>query len=101
MSEEKKQIDEVFNKQKKIASINILNKTYEELGNIFGSPSLIRNDGKTTTVRFDSNKCRLFIFMNLSAETPYAEHYELRNGKGQLIDRDKDIESCFNEIKSA
>ena len=71
----------------------------KELINEIGQPRLIRKDGNTMTVRFDTIKCRLFLFMNSTLKTPFVEYYELRNVKGQLIDQKKDIELCFKEIK--
>ena len=97
---EKKQMNKIIIKQKKIATINILQKSVEELSELLGKPDLIRKDGKTTYLRFDSNNCRLFVFMNSSPKKSYAEYYELRNSNGELIDRHNDIEFCFKEIKS-
>ena len=77
-----------------------LQKSIEELSELLGEPDLIRKDGKTTYLRFDSNNCRLFVFLNSSSKKSYAEYYELRNSNGELIDRQNDIEFCFKEIKS-
>ena len=71
----------------------------KELNHQLGQPRLIREDGKTTTARFDSKSCRLFVFMNSAFKTPRVEYYELRNSKGELIKHQKDIELCFKEIK--
>ena len=98
--EEKKQMKKVITKQKEIATINVLQKSIEELSELLGEPDLIRKDGKTTYLRFDSNNCRLFVFLNSSSKKSYAEYYELRNINGELIDRQNDIEFCFKEIKS-
>ena len=67
---------------------------------MLGQPIIIRKDGKTISARFDSDTCRLFVFMNATITNPKIEHFELRNKKGELINRQKDIESCFNKIKS-
>ena len=99
ISEEKKQINELVTKQKKVAKITILKKSIVELEQLFGKPNLIRKDGKTITLRFDSNNCRLFVFMESLKNNPFAKYYELRNIKGELLDRKNDIENCFNEIK--
>jgi len=99
ITNEQEKSSEVVMKQKKISTINLLNKTIQELKQKIGHPPLIREDGNTITVRFDSTNCRLFLFMNSSFKTPFVEYYELRNIKGDLIDHKKDIESCFKEMK--
>ena len=99
ISKEQKMISAVVKKQKKISTIKLLGKTMKELNHQLGQPRLIREDGKTTTARFDSKSCRLFVFMNSAFKTPRVEYYELRNSKGELIKHQKDIELCFKEIK--
>ena len=99
ISKEQKMISAVVKKQKKISTIKLLGKTMKELNHQLGQPRLIREDGKTTTARFDSKSCRLFVFMNSTFKTPRVEYYELRNSKGELIKHQKDIELCFKEIK--
>ena len=71
----------------------------KELNQLIGQPRLIREDRKTTTARFDSKNCKLFVFMNSTLKKPFVEYYELRNNSGELIDNKKNIESCFKEIK--
>ena len=99
--DEQKKVSQLVLQQKKISTINLLGKNIQELNHIIGKPSLIRKDGKTTTIRFDSNNCRLFVFMKTTTKTSIAEYYELRNIKGKLIENKNDIESCFKEIKPA
>ena len=99
ISKEQKMISAVVKKQKKISTIKLLGKTMKELNHQLGQPRLIREDGKTTTARFDSKRCRLFVFMNSAFKTPRVEYYELRNSRGELIKHQKDIELCFIEIK--
>ena len=99
ISKEQKMISAVVKKQKKISTIKLLGKTMKELNHQLGQPRLIREDGKTTTARFDSKSCRLFVFMNSAFKTPRVEYYELRNSRGELIKHQKDIELCFKEIK--
>ena len=64
-----------------------------------GEPKLLREDGKSITARFDTQSCRIFIFFNTSIKQSGAKYYELRNTKGKLIEKQKDIEKCFSEIK--
>ena len=71
----------------------------KELRKQIGQPSLIREVENTTTARFDSKSCRLFVFMNAVIKNPRVEYYEMRDNKGELIDNQKDIELCFKEIK--
>ena len=95
----KKKEEAVINKQKKIAVINIQGKTLNQLTQDFGKPDLIREDGNTKAVRFDTSSCRLFIYFNLELKKPKAEYYEIRNTKGELIDKKEKINKCFEEIQ--
>ena len=101
ISDEQKKVSKLVLQQKKISTINLLGKNIQELNQIIGKPNLIRKDRKTTTFRFDSNNCRLFVFMKTTKKTSIAEYYELRNVKGKLIENKRDIEACFKEIKPA
>ena len=96
---EKNKVEEVVLKQNKIATISFIGKTLDELKQQLGEPKLLREDGKSTTARYDTQSCRIFIFFNTSIKKPRAEYYELRNIKGKLVEKQKDIEKCFNEIK--
>ncbi len=101
ISDEQKKVSKLVLQQKKISTINLLGKNIQELNQIIGKPNLIRKDGKTTTIRFDSNNCRLFVFLKTTTKTSKAEYYELRNVKGKLIENKRDIEACFKEKKPA
>ena len=101
ISDEQKKVSKLVLQQKKISTINLLGKSIQELNQIIGKPNLIRKDGKTTTIRFDSNNCRLFVFLKTTTKTSKTEYYELRNVKGKLIENKRDIEACFKEIKPA
>ena len=81
---EKQKEKELVIKQQKITTINFLGKTLNQIIQEIGDPTLIRKDGNTQTVRFDSNNCRLFIYYKLNIEQPRAEHYEIRNIKGKI-----------------
>jgi len=98
ISKEQKNVNAVVMKQKKIANIDLLKKNMQELNQIIGQPRLIRKDRNTITARFDSKNCRLFIFMDSTIKTPLVEYYELRSIIGELIDNEKNIKTCFNEI---
>ena len=100
VGQEKEKEDQVVLKQKKIANINLIGKTIKELKKMIGSPALVRIDDETTTIRYDSTSCKIFVFMNNSLKKSKVEYYELRDSQGNLIDRETDIKSCFNEIKN-
>ena len=101
ISDEQKKVSKLVLQQNKISTINLLGKNIQELNHIIGKPNLIRKDGKTITIRFDSNNCRLFVFLKTTTKTSKTEYYELRNVKGKLIENKRDIEACFKEIKPA
>ena len=95
----KKKEEAVINKQKEIAAINIQGRTLNQLIQHFGKYDFIREDGNTKTVRFNTSSCRLFVYFNLEVEKPKAEYYEIRNTKGELINRKEKINKCFKEIQ--
>ena len=95
----KEKEEAVINKQKEIAAINIQGRTLNQLTQNFGKYDFIREDGNTKTVRFNASSCRLFVYFNLEVEKPKAEYYEIRNTKGELIDKKEKINKCFKEIQ--
>ena len=95
----KKKEKSVINKQKEIVIIKIQGKTLDQLTQNFGKSNFIRQDGNTKTVRFNASSCRLFIYFNLEIKKPRAEYYEIRNTKGELIDKKEEINKCFKEIQ--
>ncbi len=95
----KKKEEAVINKQKEIATIKIQGRTLNQLTQNFGKSDFIREDGNTKTVRFNASSCRLFVYFNLEVEKPKAEYYEIRNTKGELIDKKEKINKCFKEIQ--
>ena len=95
----KKKEKAVINKQKEIAAINIQGRTLNQLTQNFGKYDFIREDGNTKTVRFNASSCRLFVYFDLEVEKPKAEYYEIRNTKGELIDKKEKINKCFKEIQ--
>ena len=96
---EKKKERDIAKKQKKITTIKFLGKTLPELIKEFGIPDLTREDGNTKTVRFDTLSCRLFLYFNSTINLSRVEHYEIRDTKGNLMNRSKDLEKCFHEIQ--
>ena len=96
---EKKKQEIAINKQKEIVVINIQGRTLNQLTHDFGKPDFIREDSNTKSVRFDILDCRLFIYFDLEVKKPKAEYYEIRNTKGDLIEKKENIEKCFKEIQ--
>ena len=96
---ERKKQEIAINKQKEITVINIQGKTLNQLTQNFGKSDFIREDGNTKTVRFNTSTCRLFVYFNLGVKKPKAEYYEIRNTKGELIDKKEKINKCFKEIQ--
>jgi len=95
----KKKEEAVINKQKEIAAINIQGRTLNQLTQNFGKYDFVREDGNTKTVRFNASSCRLFVYFNLGDKKPKARYYEIRNTKGELIDKKEKINKCFKEIQ--
>ena len=96
---EKKKQEIAINKQKEIVVIDIHGKTLNQLTKDFGKPNFIREDSNTKSVRYDILDCRLFIYFDLEVKKPKAEYYEIRNTKGDLIEKKEYIEKCFKEIQ--
>ena len=96
---EKKKERDIAKKQKRITTIKFLGKTLPELIKEFGNPDLTREDGNTKTVRFDTLSCRLFLYFNSTINISRVEYYEIRDTKGNLMNRSKDLEKCFYEIQ--
>ena len=89
----------VIIKQKKITTIKFLGKTLSELIEEFGKPALIREDSNTKTVRFDTLSCRLFLYFTLTIDKSRVEYYEIRDTKGNLVNKSEDLKKCFQEIQ--
>ena len=92
---EKKKEKKIVKEQKKIVKIDFIGKTLNKIKSRLGEPQLIRLDGNTTTVRFDKNSCRLFLFFNSSKINAIVEHFEIRNIKGDLINSKEKLQVCY------
>ena len=97
--DKKKELDAAI-KQQKITTIKFIGKTLDQLKEEFGEPQLIRIDGNTKTLRFDTLSCRLFIFFDLKQINSSVKYYEIRNKLGQILEKKEKIEDCFDEIKN-
>ena len=96
---EKKKTKEVIVKQSQITKIEIIGKKIDQLKIEFGEPNFTRVDGNTTTIRFDTESCRLFVFFNSAINKSKSQYFEIRNKNGNLIENKNDIEKCLIENK--
>ena len=96
---EKKKEKKLVKQQKQIVKINFFSKTLDELRQDLGNPSLLRNDGGTQMARFDTLGCRLFFFFNSNQNLPRVQHFEIRDTKGNLIDKKEHIQNCYKNFK--
>ena len=59
---EKEKVGAAINKQNKLSNINFVGETLQDIKKRLGEPSLLREDGKIKTARFDTKKCKIFIY---------------------------------------
>ena len=84
--------------QQKLAEINFIGKTENQILNLLGEPQLSRIDGVVYTTRYNSNNCRLFLFFNQNIENKRVEYFELRNNKADLLNSKQSLEQCYREF---
>ena len=97
---EKKQKEEtIIKSQQKLAQINFIGKKIDEIQEQMGEPQLARSDGSIKMLRYDSSSCRLFLFFNLNSNIKRVEHFEFRDGIGELLNSKQSLESCYREYK--
>ena len=95
---EKTRQKKVVKKQKEVIKINFVGKTINEIYMRLGDPNLFRLDGNTQTMRFDSDTCRLFLFLNSTIPMPQVNYFEMRDEKGNLIKEKVNIENCYKKF---
>ena len=97
---EEKQEEEknIVESQQKLAEINFIGKTENNIINLLGKAQLARIEGSVYTLRYDSNNCRLFLFFNQEAESKRVEYFELRNIKAELLNSKQSLEQCYREF---
>ena len=95
---EKKQQKKLVKKQKEVIEVNFVGKTINEIYIKLGDSNLLRLDGNTQTMRFDSRSCRLFLFFNSTIPIPRVEYFEMRDEKGNLIKEKMNIEKCYKNF---
>ena len=64
---------------------------------MLGEPSLIREDGKTISMRFDQKDCITYAYFN-KVSSNKVEYFELRTKNGELLTRKKDINRCLEKF---
>tara|TARA_Y100000768_G_scaffold330639_1_gene269453 strand:+ start:270 stop:770 length:501 start_codon:yes stop_codon:yes gene_type:complete len=98
--EEKHQEEKnIVESQQKLAEINFIGKTENEILNLLGQSELSRVDGSVYTLRYDSNNCRLFLFFNQLSISKRVEYFELRDSKAELLNSKESLEQCYREFK--
>ena len=95
---EKTRQKKVVKKQKEVIKINFVGKTINEIYMRLGDPNLFRLDGNTQTMRFDRDRCRLFLFFNSTIPMPQVNYFEMRDEKGNLIKEKVNIENCYKKF---
>ena len=84
--------------QQKLAEINFIGKTENQILKLLGEPQLSRIDGVAYTTRYNSDNCRLFLFFNVNIENKRVEYFELRNNKADLLNSKQSLEQCYREF---
>ncbi len=97
--EEKKEIEKnIIENQQKLAGINFIGKTENIIFDLLGKAQLSRIDGSVYTLRYDSENCRLFLFINQETNNKRVEYFELRNNKTELLNSKQALEGCYKEF---
>ena len=99
ITQEKKEEKTIVKTQQKLAQINFIGKKIDEIQEQMGEPQLARSDGSIKMLRYDSSSCRLFLFFNLNSNIKRVEHFEFRDGIGELLNSKQSLESCYREYK--
>ena len=84
--------------QQKLAEINFIGKTENQIQNLLGEPQLSRIDGVVYTMRYNSDNCRLFLFFNQNIGNKRVEYFELRNAMADLLNSKQSLEQCYREF---
>ena len=98
IEEKQKEEKNIVVSQQKLAEINFIGKTKNQILNLLGKPQLSRVDGVVYTARYNSDNCRLFLFFNQSTENKRVEYFELRNDKADLLNSKQSLEQCYREF---
>ena len=98
LEEEKKIEKNIIKNQQKTTDINFIGKTDSMIFELLGDAQLSRIDGSVYTLRYDSDRCRLFLFFNQEVNSKRVEYFELRNNKAELLSTKKGLEECYKEF---
>jgi len=97
--QEKQEIEKnIIENQQKLADINFIGKTENNIFSLLSKAQLSRIDGSVYTLRYDSNNCRLFLFFNQETNNKRVEYFELRNNKAELLNSKQALEGCYKEF---
>ena len=99
IQEKKEEEKSIVESQQKLAEINFIGKKEDKILNLLGQPQLSRIDGSVYTLRYDSDKCRLFLFFDKSPTNKRVEYFELRDDKAYLLNSKQSLEQCYREFK--
>ncbi len=88
----------IIENQQKLAGINFIGKTENIIFDLLGKAQLSRIDGSVYTLRYDSENCRLFLFINQETNNKRVEYFELRNNKTELLNSKQALEGCYKEF---
>ena len=94
---EEKQEEEknIIETQQKLAEINFIGSSENKIIKLLGHAQLKRIDGSLYILRYDSYKCRLFLFFKEISKNKKVEYFELRNNKGELLNSKQALEQCL------
>ena len=98
LEEKQEKEKNIIENQQKLADINFIGKTENIIFDLLGEPQLSRIDGSVYTLRYDSEKCRLFLFFNQEENNKRVEYFELRNIKAELLNSKQALEGCYKEF---
>ena len=99
IQEKKEEEKNIVESQQKLAEINFIGKTEDKILNLLGQPQLSRVDGSVYTLRYDSDKCRLFLFFDKSPTIKRVAYFELRDHKADLLNSKQSLEQCYREFR--
>ena len=84
--------------QKKLIFKNLIGKNQSQIISMLGKPNLIRQDGKTFLMRFNSQKCIAYTYFKNKDDFSHVSYFELRDINGKLLRSKTEIDNCFDKI---
>ena len=98
LKEEKEIEKNIIENQQKLADIDFIGKTENVIFDLLGEAQLSRTDGSVFTLRYDGEKCKLFLFFNRETKNKRVEYFELRNNKAELLNSKRVLEECYKDF---